>query len=136
MKILIDVDALFGFFNENDAHYHTVHSVIYTLAERNTQTFLLPTTLGEFATLGTIRLGRKITQEAIEAIQHFGLIHFDMTEKLTQEAIALYLKQTSKEESLFDCYVMIAAKNIKADAIFSFDKGYQKNGFKLVSDIV
>ena len=81
-------------------------------------------------------MGKIKTHSAISKIQQLPFISLDMTEALIAEAIAIYLEQTSKKESLFDCYVMAAAKKIKADAIFSFDKGYQKNGFKLVSDIV
>lgn len=135
MNVIIDTDALLGLFDKEDAHFTKSNSLAQKLITTRAHTFLLPTTLGEFVTLGTIRMGRVKTQGAIQAIQQLQFLSFDMTEELTQEAITLYLKQTSKQESLFDCYVMIAAKKIKADAIFSFDKGYQKNGFKLVSDI-
>lgn len=136
MNIIIDTDALLGLFDEEDAHFAKSTSFAQKLIARRVNTFLLPTTLGEFVTLGTIRIGRARTQGAIQAIQRLQFLSLDITETLTNNALALYLRQTSKEESLFDCYVMIAAKEIKADAIFSFDKGYQKNGFKLVSDIV
>ena len=41
----------------------------------------------------------------------------------------------SKQDTLFDCIVAAVAKKYGAEAIFSFDKFYQKHGFKLASEL-
>jgi hypothetical protein len=56
---------------------------------------------------------------------------YPISDDITHNAVSFYKTQTSKKESLFDCYVMAAAKKLAADCIFSFDKGYVKNGFVL-----
>lgn len=95
---------------------------------------MLPTTLGEFSTLATLRLGFDRSQYFTRTILHAGFRLLDITESLVIEANALLQKQTSKENSLFDCYMMIAAQRLSADCIFSFDKGYKQNGFTLLEE--
>ncbi len=41
----------------------------------------------------------------------------------------------SKHNTLFDAVVAATAKKYQADAIFSFDKFYKKQGFKLASEL-
>ena len=62
----------------------------------------------------------------------------EIDHELTEDALDRFYHQTSKKESLFDCYVMAAASKYQVDAIFSFDQGYKKakNKFKLVEDIL
>ena len=95
---------------------------------------ILPTTLSEFALLSSSRIGLLQTQEAIETIPQSGYVIPAITDETTQSSVSLYTNQTSKEESLFDCFVMVAARKYRADCIFSFDKGYFKNGFVLIQE--
>jgi predicted nucleic acid-binding protein len=44
--------------------------------------------------------------------------------------------KTSKKNTLFDCIVAALAEEYKADAIFSFDRFYSRNGFKLASELL
>jgi predicted nucleic acid-binding protein len=45
-----------------------------------------------------------------------------------------FKKKGSKKDTIFDCIVAAVAEKIEADAIFSFDKFYKKNGFSLASE--
>ena len=136
MISIVDTDALVGLFDKNDALHRRSKRLINSLAEENIDTALLPTTLGEFVTLATIKMGRMQTQNATNELIHSNVIHLEMTTELTQDAIGLYLSQKSKEESLFDCYNMIAARKNLVECILSFDKGYTKNGFVLAGEFV
>lgn len=137
MTTLIDTDTLFGLVVETDH----LHSRTLALSERLNQhsdvvIYLLPTTLGEFSTLASLRLDFDRSQYFTRAILHAGFRILDITESMVIEANALFQKQTSKENSLFDCYVMIAAQRLSADCIFSFDGGYTQNGFHLLEDYI
>lgn len=133
MKIIVDTDALLGLFNTNDSLHRLSVLTAKKIATKKANIFILPTTLCEFALLASSRIGFKETQKAVELLAGSDYLTVELTEKETKEAVSLYHKQTSKEESLFDCFVMVAAKRIGADGIFSFDKGYVKNGLNLVS---
>ena len=136
MNIIVDTDALLGLFNAIDALHKSAAMLAEKLTEERANIFLLPTTLAEFALLASSRVGVQQTKTAIDHLTQSGYIPVDVTEELTKEAVSLYQKQTSKEESLFDCYVMVAARKITADYIFSFDGGYTKNGFSLASGML
>ena len=41
----------------------------------------------------------------------------------------------SKKNTLFDCIIMAVADRYETDIIFSFDKIYKKQGYRLVSDL-
>jgi len=136
MTTVIDTDALLGIFRPSDSHHETSLVLLDKLLQRNDEIFLLSTTLAEFALLASSRIGTKETKRSIKRIMASEYSTLDITEEVTAKTVELYYTQTSKEESLFDCYIMVAAKKIPADYIFSFDKGYEKNGFVLAKDIL
>lgn len=138
MNTIIDTDALVGLFNSGDAHNKEASRIFEELNKRSMATLILPTTLSEFAALFANEIGMKEAQGAIDKIIDVGISIIEISEDLTVQAIAMYLKQGSRKESLFDCFVMAAAKKLGITYIFSFDKGYkkQKNGFSLISDLL
>jgi len=136
MKVIIDADGLTGIFHNEDAHHSTALVFLERLTIDNASIFLLPTTLAEFSTVFARKINHTTAQEIVNYIMQTGFTFFDSTTDITAEAVRYYQQQTSKNESLFDCYVMAAAKKIKADCIFSFDKGYTKNGFVLIEEFL
>lgn len=138
MNTLIDTDALLGLFNTADPHHKTATALAKKLAKKGVNTLLLPTTLGEFALVASYKIGKRETQKATDQLINSTIPIVEVDENLTKSAVSFYQKQTSKEESLFDCYVMAAAKRLGIKYIFSFDNGYTKktNGFQLATDIL
>lgn len=59
----------------------------------------------------------------------------EVNKQTLTKAINYFSPTTSKKNTLFDCVVATVAKENKADAIFSFDKFYKKQGFKLASEL-
>src|SRR3989344_2041755 len=57
----------------------------------------------------------------------------EVSQKTLTDALNYFSPTTSKKNTLFDCVVMAVADENKANAIFSFDKIYEKKGFKLAS---
>lgn len=56
--------------------------------------------------------------------------------KTLLQALALFNPDGSKRNSLFDAVIATRAKQVEADAIFSFDQWYKKVGFPLASAFV
>lgn len=138
MNTLIDTDVLLGLFNTADPHHKTATLLAKKLVKKGINTLLLPTTLGEFALVASHKIGREETQKVTNLLINSPMPIIEVDEGLTKNAVSFYQRQTSKEESLFDCYVMAAAKKLGIRHIFSFDDGYTKkiNGFQLASELV
>jgi predicted nucleic acid-binding protein len=136
MTTAIDTDTLLGLFMPHDVHHKTVQQILDRLADQQCALVIPPTTLGEFALLASSRIGMNQTHAAVEILTSDHFQPFAITPNITYEAATLYRQQTSKEESLFDCFVMVTAKRLEADCIFSFDHGFTKNGFVLIEDFL
>lgn len=59
----------------------------------------------------------------------------EINQETIKKAIHFFSPKTSKKNTLYDCIVALVAKETNADAIFSFDKFYKKNGFILAEDL-
>ncbi len=141
MNIIVDTDALLALINPPDSLHLKAKALLTAMFAQEVQLFLLPTTLSEFSLIAASRVGLNQTKAVVEVWTE-GSNHqmIEIDKKLIDSAVKLFQKQTSKEESLFDCFIMAAAVRYEYDAIFSFDKGYLKNinaglKLKLVSDL-
>src|SRR5690349_17090581 len=130
MTTIIDTDSLIALIIQADS-LHTRSSTLHQrLAEEGANIYLLTSTLGEFVSTCASKIGVASTQRAVETfLRTYTISHIN--EEVLQTALPFYYKQTSIENSLFDCYVMAAANYLAADCIFSFDRGYKQNGFTL-----
>lgn len=59
----------------------------------------------------------------------------EVDQETLSKAVQLFSPNTSKKNTLFDCVVAAVAQKNNTNVIFSFDKFYQKNGFKLASEL-
>jgi predicted nucleic acid-binding protein len=134
MTTIVDTDVLIGLVDEKDALHQRSVAAVEELTSRQALVFLLPTTISEFATLATIKIGFARAKEMTNFILLQGYRLVEVSERITNDANTLYQKQQSKENSLFDCFTMTAAQNLSIDCILSFDKGYRQNGFLIVED--
>ena len=139
MITVIDTDAWLAIINPSDALHPKAKAVLKALYEQNAHLLLLPTTLSEFATVATDKIGLERTKDIVKVlIDAETHVLLEIDDALTAKAVEVFFEQTSKKESLFDCFVMAASRKYKADCIFSFDNGYTKtkNGFKLAADLL
>jgi predicted nucleic acid-binding protein len=135
MTTLIDTDALIAIVIENDALHPQTVALHQRLANEGAKVLLLSSALAEFVSMCTNKIGVARTQQAVQTfIRTYSLCHVD--DNIMEEALPLYYKQTSKENSLFDCYIMIASKKFTVDFIFSFDGGYKQNGFQRIAEFL
>lgn len=136
MLAILDTDALLGLVSTGDALHNKAVDTAQMMLNHRVDTAVLPTTLSEFATVATTRIGREQAQRTVAGLIDSGIVLIDITEKLSLQALAWYGKQTSRKDSLFDCYVMAASILLGANCIFSFDHGYEKNGFYLAREFL
>jgi len=129
--VLVDTDAFFAIIEDCDSNHEKALKIIESLKPSATFT-LLETTVAEAATTLHRKSNKASSLKFLKYIKREGFSVFFTDSTLLSLAETYYLKQHSKKNTFFDCLVMAAAKTYKVDAIFSFDKGYKTNGFKLL----
>ena len=136
MNVIIDTDILLALFNESDINHHKAITLSKRLKRKKINVWVLPTTICEFARVLSYQVKYSNSQQAVLMIQN-KITTLEITLSISTCAAQMYQKQTSKKDTLFDCYNMAAAQKYGISYIFSFDRGYKKqhNNFQLVSEI-
>jgi predicted nucleic acid-binding protein len=135
MTILVDTDALIGLADTADRHHEKSTWIAQELVKRQATIYILPATLAEFALVASGKIGMEPTKQIVDLLVR-SYTSLDIDQSFIAGARARYAVQTSKEHSLFDCFVMEGAQRVSADGIFSYDRGYRQNGFVLIEDLI
>lgn len=137
MITVVDSDGLIGSISSADIHHQRALVTLEALANRESLLIYPVTTLAESITLLQGRLkSPELAAEIIDLI-NTSAIYIEPVDAhiVRQAAILIDLKRT-KHNTLFDAIVAAIALKYKADAIFSFDGFYKKQGFKLASELI
>lgn len=135
--IIVDADALIALFNKDDAHAEKAITLLQELVKEEAKILYPSTAIVE----ATTTLQRKLNQPQLAAeIAHLVKENKFPIEPVNEETLndaISYFKPTesSKHNTLFDAVVAAIAKKTNADAVFSFDGWYQKQGLTLVADL-
>ena len=135
--IIVDADALIALVDQDDAHSQQALALAKQLQEIEAPLLYPATTIVEAVTT----LQRKLNKPALVAQLVAGIAahHFlveTIDDELLNRAAALFKPYGSKQNTLFDAIVATVATKHKAQAIFSFDDWYAKQGLMLVSDML
>lgn len=137
-KLIVgDADAIVAQANSEDSNHDKAVKIAQELVASRVRVIYPVTAVIEAVThiqralnsgataFGTAQL---MIDPAIEIIE--------VNKQTLEEALKFFSPKTSKKNTLFDCIIVAIAKENQADAIFSFDKFYPKNGLKLASDLI
>lgn len=134
MISIVDTDALIGLAKPDDPLHTRAENIQKRLRDASARFVLSPTTLVEFSLVGLQRLGVSGVKQTLAVILRSDSIVESVSDGDTRAAFMLYEKQMTKDNSFCYCVVMALATRLHADCIFSFDRGYTKNGFTLAED--
>src|SRR3989344_4584116 len=118
--VVVDADAIIAQADPNDKHHLTAIKISEFLANTKAQVVYPVTAI----TYGTAVI---FTDPSVQVAE--------VNQEVIKSALKYFNPKTSKKNTLFDCIIAAIAKEKQADAIFSFDKFYPRNGFKLASDL-
>lgn len=135
--VIVDADALIAQVNPEDIHHRKAIKVSKKLVDMNARVIYPATTIAE----ATAHMQRVLNSTAtaygtVELMTGPAVQVAEVNQRTLVKALEYFSPKTSKKNTLFDCIVASVAKRYEADAIFSFDKFYKKNGFKLASELV
>lgn len=131
MKILLDSDALYAFYVEDDASHARAMLKLTQYLKSGEELFLSNLVLQEVTTVFSKRLGQKVALGFLEAINKTKLTHVFVNKELTAKTWAYFKKQMKKGTSFVDCSNVVICRKFGFDKIFSFDRFYQQTEFAI-----
>jgi len=134
--VIVDADAIIASENAGDFHHQKTMKILERLSVLHAQVLYPTTAIAEAATHMQRVLGD--TERAYNTVMlmtKFETQVVDVGKQTLVEALKFFSPKTSKKNTIFDCIVAAVARREKADAIFSFDRFYKKNGFTLAEEL-
>jgi predicted nucleic acid-binding protein len=137
MKVIVDSDGLIGLSNKKDSHYLDSVDLLGKLQKWGVELIYPVTMLAEATAVLQIRLNKQEAANLIlESIKSGEFEIEPVDDSLLLIAIRYLQSSRNKHITLFDGIITAVAEKYQADAIFSFDKFYKSQGFKLASELV
>lgn len=134
LAVIGDSDGLIAILNEEDKNHVLAKETVLKLLQHDAQTIFPLTTIAETVTTLKRKLNRpSLAARVIQQITSGKLAIENVDTEMLQEALKVFDPKASKQNTLFDALVVSTAKKLHAKVIFSFDKWYDKLGFKLAS---
>lgn len=134
MTILIDADAFIGLRNKQDPHHQRATKLLRLIEPKQPVYYTSWDVVDEVVTKLAYHASTQHSLDFLQFIETGGVKLVYPTSKRFKAVYKLFAAQTRKKTSLTDCMNMVIAQEINADAIFSYDKIYPKNGFQLLKD--
>ncbi len=132
--ILVDSDAFVALAKEDDANHRKAVKQLRSLIDEQANFITSNYVFSETVTVISIRISHKAATDFIKRIKStqspFPIRRLD--EELEEKAIEVFKGQASKNTSFVDCTNITLFRELKVDAIFSFDGIYKKNGLTTV----
>lgn len=136
VRIVGDADALVALAHQADSHHAEAKRISRSLIARGALVIFPATAISEAITA----LQRKFARpdevgQLLKDIAAETLFVRNVDAAIVKSAIEFFRPRGSKQNTLFDAIVAATAKEENADAIFSFDDWYRKQGFTLAEDL-
>jgi predicted nucleic acid-binding protein len=127
LTIIGDADGLIAFINPQDASNRQANKILAFLEEQKATLYYPTTTIAETITaLVRKHASPPLARQIVEQCKAGNILFIPVDQAVITTAITFYNPEASKYNTFFDAVVAAVAKLTKADAIFSFDKWYNK----------
>lgn len=137
MNCLLDADALIALSKEDDSNHILAKKTIEYLDKIAAAQLISPLTVAEACTAVSRKTSHQAAKRLLEKTRKQNLPTVTLPDY--SPADKWFAKQKDKKcVSYFDCYNLALLEEYKniIHAIFSFDKIYPKNGFRLASQLL
>lgn len=134
--VVVDADAIVAQASPNDNLHAKAVKIAKRLEQLNAQVLYPATAIVEAIThiQRVLNSGATAYGTAI-AFSDPNINVVGVNQEIIGQATQFFSPTTSKKNTLYDCIVAALAGEYKAEAVFSFDNFYKKNGFKLASEL-
>jgi uncharacterized protein len=137
-NIFVDSDIFIALTVANDSNHQKAVALLTRLLETPAKFFTSNYVFSESITVISQRSSHAAAVAYIRRMQAqdspFQIQQAD--EALDEQALQIFMQQTSKNTSYVDCTNIAFVQRLHADAIFSFDGDYRKNRLRLASELI
>lgn len=131
-KIFVDADAIVSLAIVADKNHQKAVEINELIQRLKIKTYISNLAMGEAITVISQESGIEVATKVGEEIINGGVIVIYTDREQSEKGLVRFSKQTSKNSRFTDVVNMIMMDELKIDTIFSFDKHYLKNGYKLL----
>ena len=137
MIVVVDADAIVAQIHTSDSNHSKAVQATKLLKKNKARVLYPRTAIIEAVTVLQTKLNdRSAARGTALYFTNPNLEIIETNSEIYSMAFKKYFISTkSKRNTLFDCIVVAIAEEYDANAIFSFDKFYEKKGFKLASEL-
>lgn len=134
--VVVDADAIIAQTNSKDSLHQRAEEISQKLIRQNVEIIYPVTAIAEATAHMQRVLGDTVSAFGTAQLMSSPSANvIEVNKQTLSQAMNYFSSTASKKNTLFDCIVATIAEEYKADAIFSFDKFYEKKGFKLASNL-
>ncbi len=135
--VVVDSDSIFAIYNPNDPLNERAIKTFQELINQEYQLIYPSSVIFEVISLfQRVLPSPKVTKGLIEIVINEHLIIHAIDHDDLKEAAKLFDPNGSKKNTLIDASVVIIAKKLKAEGVFSYDSYYSKQGLRLAEDLI
>ena len=130
-KILLDSDSFIALAKPTDSNHTKAKKIHQKLLSQSAKYFVSNLVFSETITVISQKLGLASAKKHIKnfkkQVSSGRLTYIYIDQKIESLSLDIFNKQTSKNISFVDCTNIAIYQKYQLDAVFSFDKHYQKN---------
>lgn len=136
--IFVDSDAFIALIKKDDTNHKKAKAIFQKVQSLPLNFVTSNYVFSEVATILSQKIDHKTaikfihnmkTEDSIFVIER-------IKSETEEEAVQIFIEQTSKNVSYVDCTNMAFIREERLDGIFSFDDVYKKNGIKLIKNLL
>lgn len=131
-KVLVDADGLIALAKKDDSNHKKAVRISGKLEKVESSLFVSPFAIGEAATALSRRADQFSAIKFLQFIRQKQLEELSFTEEAKEKTDEIFLAQSKKGTSWFDCANAALIKIYSLNSIFSFDKFYKQVGIKML----
>lgn len=136
LVIVVDADAIIAQAFPQDNLHDKAMKIAEKLVRLNAKVLYPVTAITEAVThIQRVLSSSATAYDVATAFTGSNVDVVEVNHETVKRATQVFSPDVSKKNTLYDCIVASIAKEYGADAIFSFDRFYKKQEFKLASEI-
>jgi len=133
--VIVDADSIVAQVSANDSNHKKTFLLSEKLKSSKARIIYPVTAILEAVTVLQKKESSVLAHAVANLLMPSKVEVVQIDDEILTSAMIYFEPTKSKKNTLFDCIIMAIADDYETDIIFSFDKFYKKQGYRLVGDL-